>query len=58
MVHGQTAGAAAATYGSKVKQYNATGLRGKLACDSITLELKDGYLDATPDVTTIHDPMW
>ena len=58
MVRGQTAGAAAATYGPKVEQYNATELRGKLACDGITLELQDGYLDAMPNVTPIHDPMW
>ena len=58
MVLGQAAGTAAALFGESVKQFDSGRLRETLSDDGIALELKDGYLDAMPDVDPIQTRDW
>jgi len=58
MVLGQAAGTAAALFGGSVKQFDARLLREALRSDGIALDLADGYLDAMPNVTPLHEAEW
>lgn len=58
MVLGQAAGIVAARWGQNVSRFDPADLRERLRTDGVALSLEEGYLDAMPDVTPIHEPAW
>ena len=50
MVLGQAAGTAAALFGERLADFDASRLRRQLADDGVALDLQTGYLDAMTGV--------